>query len=189
MSTGARVCWLCNGNQRLRPLWVRENDDISETQEAATQKNFCRMCVPSLATCQTCGDKVGSWTGSSGVPACHDPDKICQAVYWENKDTHWHNAGEHHCWIQTDEQLKEITAYYEALQKNDDDGDDDADSNDEVEDDNVNSNDDADDDRNAEFICAEPQCSRPITAAEAVTWHGDGEVYCLDCICDYHGAQ
>ena len=211
MTDAEHACWLCGGNQRLRPIWVREDASVNELPEAAMQGLFCRKCVPHLNLCETCGDPVGTWDWRPenwSHPACHDPAMICHAIYWERVLTargYPHFATTHHGWIRTDEQLAAITAHYQwygyptvpEADEGDAEGGDaedsdaargdsnDGDSEEGGEDEDCDEQSTGDSDGSG-LCCSEPSCGRPLLPAEAVTWHGDQEVYCLDCVCEYH---
>ena len=56
------ICQLCNGNQRLRDVWVAPAGGPVAKQEADRAK-FCRHCYHTLNDCYYCGER-----SLSGIP-------------------------------------------------------------------------------------------------------------------------
>ena len=151
----SRSCIACGGNQRLRPLWCRQDAHICyATRGRLEEYDFCRHCVAQLETCRWCGDAVGVNADSiaegdwaPGFRACHKPwyddePVACYTLEWAERDSE--------CGAQ-----EEIDAY------------------------NAETSADAEDPNSDGMECF--KCGDKVDASRAVTWHGDGETYCTDC--------
>ena len=177
---------MCGGDQRLRPIWTLEQPYEGQSKEDATQELFCRKCVPHLPTCQTCGDKVGVCDDEGwDFPACHNPEKICQSVYWETlEEEHFSGSKEyaewHHEWIDTPELKADIEDFYAANGYYEHEESDDCEADDEDGEDGEDADSAAEDsdDSSDELICAHEQCGCSLTDVYVQRDWGN---YCQPC--------
>ena len=81
--------------------------------------------------------------------------------------------------------MAEIQEYYAALENYTAKY---SDSSEDTHGDHANQDDSSSVDENG-LTCTWEPCGQPISYLDAVTWHGDGQVYCIDCMTKYQRAE
>ena len=168
-------CFICDSHDGLRQAWAFDEDcweqcpgDEFVLPQHTSRKEFCHTCHNNFVACRFCGDVAAAWWAADDPTAvadvCANPSTTCWPHYWE---TQYAKVGAHT--IHSVHRQYKVDALDEAWPG-----------------DTLSDGDDAgaggDGDASDDVDCERCQtCNMQMDAEDAVTYHGDDEVYCLAC--------
>ena len=174
-------CFICHSHDGLQQAWAFDENcweqcpgDEFVLPQHTSRKDFCRTCHNSFEACRFCGDVAAAWWAEDDPTAvsdvCANPSTTCWPHYWE---TQYQLMGTRtvHRSFKVDA-LDEAWPGAQHTLSDDDDAD--------ADDDDADAGDDADASGGVDFERCQT-CNTQMDAEDAITYHGDDKVYCLDC--------